>query len=109
MKIDERTQPIPLKAYRSLAGGQTEAGQTRQSPLANAAGDKVNLSNNSRVIQQAVQALKRMPEVRQDLVDEVRAAVEDGTYRVDSEKAAHGMLKEAFENEIIMRKIDVLA
>ncbi len=109
MKIDERTQPIPLNTYRSLAGGQSEANQIHQTSLPGSPGDKVNLSAHSRIVQQAARALKQMPEVRQGLVGKVKTAVESGTYRVDSEKAARGMLKEAFENEIIMRKIDVMA
>ncbi len=109
MKIDERSQPIPLNAYRSVAGRQTEAGQTRRSPLPDAPGDKVDLSAHSRTAQQAARALKQMPEVRSDLVEKVRTEIENGTYRVDSEKTAGSMLKEAFENQIIMRKIDVMA
>ena len=109
MKIDERTQPIPLKAYKSFAGGRSEAGRQERMPRSGDTSDKVDLSIHSRRVQQAAGDLKQMPDVRRELVAKVKSAVEDGTYRIEPQKVARAMLKEGFENQIIMRKIDVMA
>jgi anti-sigma28 factor (negative regulator of flagellin synthesis) len=54
-------------------------------------------------------ALKEMPEIRTDLVNEVQTEVDKGTYTVDGEKTAGHMLDEAFMNAQVMRRIDLKA
>ena len=50
--------------------------------------DKVSLSANARDIQVAKKAVEAAPEVREEVVQDVKKDVEAGTYQVDSEKIA---------------------
>ncbi len=109
MKIDDRSQPIPLNAYKTLANKHKGLNQGFKQAVQNGSRDKVELSQYSRTVQQAAETLKGLPEIRQDLVDQVKAAVDTGNYQVDPEKTAAAILKESFENESVMRRIDLIA
>lgn len=54
--------------------------------------DRVSLSNASRDLQAAEDAVAAVPDVRQDKVDAIKQAVEGGTYEIDPGKIADKML-----------------
>lgn len=59
--------------------------------------DDVMISNIGREIQIAKQAVAAAPDIRTDITDSIKAAVENGTYEVSSEKFAEKLLKAAGE------------
>jgi flagellar biosynthesis anti-sigma factor FlgM len=67
--------------------------------------DKVNLSERGREVQQAFNALKEMPDVRTAKVARIKMDVESGTYRVVGSRIANEMLREAFENNLILQNL----
>ena len=111
MKISGQNTPIQMDAYlkqvRQQQGNvyqqQAKTGQGGQGS------DTVQLSDRAREVQQAATALKDMPDVRQDKVQQVRMDLDQGTYQVSGPKAAQGMLREGLENDLILRKINVRA
>jgi negative regulator of flagellin synthesis FlgM len=62
--------------------------------------DKVSLSNASREMQAAEEAVAATPDVRQDRVDEIKMAVESGNYDMDPAKIADKMVG-AMVNEMV--------
>ena len=56
--------------------------------------DRVVLSERAQEVQLAREALAKLPPVRQEQVDALRRAVQDGVYEVDGEELAEDMLKE---------------
>ncbi|MCX7982218.1 MAG: flagellar biosynthesis anti-sigma factor FlgM [Syntrophales bacterium] len=60
--------------------------------------DKVSISIQSRDINIAREAIKELPEIREDRVAEVKKAVESGTYRVDAEKLAENLALDSLVN-----------
>lgn len=54
--------------------------------------DKVDVSESSRLFAQALEAAMAAPDVRAERVDAVRAAVQNGTYQVDSRLVADRIL-----------------
>lgn len=48
--------------------------------------DKVQLSDKAKEFQVAMNALKEVPDIRKDKVEEIKKQIETGTYRVDSGK-----------------------
>lgn len=54
--------------------------------------DAVQLSAEAQELQQAVSAIKAMPGVREDLVQELTPLVESGQYKVDAAKIAEQMI-----------------
>ncbi len=112
MKIETSNTAIELNAYLKQVTQQKRAEAEQQDAARTGQGtevDKVNLSDRAREVQQAVQALKAMPEVRGEKVQEVKTDVAQGTYKVDGDKAATGILRESFENNAILQKIDIRA
>jgi negative regulator of flagellin synthesis FlgM len=114
MEVSGPNPNLSVDAYIQAAGSRsTEAQQQQQQKNdATAIGyqsDRVELSGQAREAQQAAAALKEMPEIRTDLVEEIKTEVDSGTYTVDSEKTAGHMLDEAFMNAQIMKRIDLQA
>lgn len=54
--------------------------------------DEVVLSSEAQELQQAVSAIKAMPGVREDRVQELTPLVESGQYKVDAAKIADQMI-----------------
>ena len=108
MKIDGTQKPVQMDAYLKQVGDQQQkadsqqvkAGQTTQY-------DKVDLSDRAREIQQASQTLKQMPDVREDKVQQVKMDVEKGTYKVVGSQVATDMLRESFENDLVLQKVNM--
>ena len=61
--------------------------------------DRLALSQQRQMIADAQRAIESVPDVRESLVAEIRSDVENGTYTVDHQKAAEGILKEAMVNQ----------
>lgn len=53
---------------------------------------KVELSARSRELHEAMLAAQAAPDVRPQVVADVRARIDDGTYRIDPERIARGIL-----------------
>jgi negative regulator of flagellin synthesis FlgM len=52
----------------------------------------VELSTRSRELHEALRAAKAAPDVRADVVADVKARIDNGTYNVDATSIAHRML-----------------
>ena len=101
MKINDR-QPIqPADLGKTTALGATRprtdasAAATdapASSGQAGAPAARVELSSRSRELHDALRAANAAPDVREEVVSQVQARLNDGTYRVDPEKIARRML-----------------
>lgn len=112
MEISGPNPNISVNAYQQTAGNRAPDASEGQQTEATSTGyqaDRVQLSGQAKEAQQAMAALKEMPEVRTDLVKDVQTEVDSGTYRVDAEKTAGHMLDEAFMNAQVMKRIDLKA
>lgn len=58
------------------------------------AGDTVALSNQARLLATAMTVAQSAPDVRSDKVRELKAQVQNGTYKPDVKKAAANLLRE---------------
>ena len=109
MKVSGKNPPVHLEAYlNQIRQQQLSMNQQRETAQA-ASSDKVELSERAREVQLAAQALKAMPEIREEKVQQVRLQVEEGTYKVSGSRIATEMLRESFENNTILNKIDTRA
>jgi negative regulator of flagellin synthesis FlgM len=59
-----------------------------------ASGDKVELSALSREMQKINDVLEMTPDVRAERVSELKAAIQEGRYNIDSEAVADKMIRE---------------
>ena len=77
-----RTQPL---ARRTVERAPETVGSER--PAAT-----VELSSRSRELHEALRAANGAPEIREDVVSDVRRRLADGTYRIDDEVVARALL-----------------
>lgn len=55
--------------------------------------DSLSLSGDAKAINEVRDLLKFTPEVRQERIDEIKKAIENGEYKVDGQKVAEKMLQ----------------
>jgi negative regulator of flagellin synthesis FlgM len=108
MKVNSNNPSIELNAYVKQVRQQQKTADAAQpgGQPAQESGDKVNLSSQAREVQKASEMLKSMPDVRTDKVEKVKMEVEKGTYKVVGAQVATDMLKESFENNLILQKVN---
>ena len=104
MKVNGTDLQSVLNVY------QTNQSQAKQQPEARSQAtkeptplqDRLALSQQGQMIADAQRSIASVPDVRESLVAEIRNQVETGSYSVDHQKAAEGMLKEAMVNQAAM-------
>lgn len=105
MKIDGTDLQSVLNVYRS---NQAQAKQTQAEDRSQASTetvvqqDRLDLSQRGQAIADAQRAIAAVPDVRESLVEEIRNEVENGTYNVDQQKVAEGILRESMVNQAAM-------
>ena len=63
-------------------------------------GDEVVLSSEAQGLQQQIAAIKALPDVRQDRVNELTLKIESGQYRIDAAKLADQMIGRALADKL---------
>jgi flagellar biosynthesis anti-sigma factor FlgM len=111
MKVTQNNMPIQMDAYFKQIQQQRQlhADMKPSGPAQAGTTDKVQLSAQAREIQQAAQTSGPTADVRNEKVRQVKMDIDKGTYQVNSSQVATDMLKEAFENNLILRKINTRA
>ncbi len=71
--------------------------------------DKVQLSDQAKEIQQTDFALGQTEDFRNEKIRQVKLDYKNGTYIVNPGKVATDMLREAFENKMVLKSIDTQA
>lgn len=104
MKINGTDPQSALNVYRS---SQVQGKPTESSRIATISGaapqqDRLALSERGRLVADAQRAIASVPDVRTSLVSAIRNDLQNGTYVVDSQKAAEGLLKESMVNQAAM-------
>ena len=84
-------RPTADKASSSEAPKQPGAEQARTQST-NARGENVNLSSQAKNLKQLEQALGEFPEMDDERIEQIRSALENGSFKVDAEKLAQKML-----------------
>ena len=64
-------------------------------------GDEVVLSSEAQGLQQQIAAIKALPDVRMDKVEELTRRVEAGQYQVDAAKLADQMIGRALADKLV--------
>ncbi len=93
MKINGPGGLGPIKAYTSQirkdkAGSKEKAGESQA--------DTLEISKEAMELQSFRSALDNIPEVREDLVTDLKQRIDEGSYQPDSDKIAAGILREKF-------------
>lgn len=96
MEIPEKKPSIlPLRSTPRDDDAKPKSPGETSSVQEAASGDRVKLSQQVRELHAARAAISQMPDIREEKVTAIRAQIEAGTYKVDSEKIAAKMIAEA--------------
>jgi negative regulator of flagellin synthesis FlgM len=107
MKIDSsNNQPLKIRKPESPLTGEAKSldGQLSikgsSSAAAASLGDKVNLSEKSKLIAKASELAALAPDIRSEKVADLTARIAAGTYKISSQEVASSILKKSL-SEII--------
>ena len=98
MKISEIKSQADTTQYIDQAqkSKQPEKNQVSQSPgTTSQQTDRVDLSDQSKEMKKIYTAQQMAPDIRTDKVNEVKKAVEENRYQVDSNTVAEKMIRES--------------
>ena len=93
-----------LNVYQSaqVQGKSKDTAKSKKSEAPTPQQDRVALSDRGRSIADAQRAMASVPDVRESLVSRIRTDLQNGTYVVDNQKAAEGILRESMVNQAAM-------
>lgn len=66
-------------------------------------GEKVSLSDHGKTAQLIQSAIESTPDVREEKVADIKKAIDEGTYEIDSRKVAEGMLREEAVDSMLLK------
>ncbi len=95
MKINEHQSVRNIVNISKNSAAQSSA---QKFPAAQP-GDRVSLSPQARELMKAQQALANLPDCREDKVAELKARIDEGRYRIDSEGIAAKMIREGLSEQ----------
>lgn len=79
---------------QELLAGKNKPGTESTRGPRNTGGASVEISDNARMMQKAMQAAKGAPDTRTDRVAQLKKSILDGSYKVDSGKVADKLVDE---------------
>jgi flagellar biosynthesis anti-sigma factor FlgM len=92
MRIDQLTPIAETTTTERVSGATGQANSTSSTSSSQSPDAGVSLSS-----QDLRAKLDQTPDIRQDRVDALRKAMQDGTYHVSNEDLANSMLNSAFQ------------
>jgi flagellar biosynthesis anti-sigma factor FlgM len=92
MRIDLTPSSMPELNRSSSSSDVSNAGRDLGAGNVTSDADEANLSTGSEAIQQLKSSLDGVPDVRQERVNSLRQAINDGTFQVSPTRIAEGML-----------------
>jgi negative regulator of flagellin synthesis FlgM len=99
MDIPPKLPPLdPNSAVQAVR--PSKMGVQMQPRIAAAQNDRVELSADARTILAAHREIQQISDVDELRVARIKAEIEAGTYRVDSQKTAAGMIAESLLNDL---------
>jgi negative regulator of flagellin synthesis FlgM len=101
MKISPGQINCVLNNYRkqTRADDKVKGSQDFKTGLNKA--DQAQLSEEARLHQVALKALKNMPDVRDDKVAELKKAIDSGSYQVSDKEIAEAILKRSIIDKLV--------
>ena len=102
MKITGKNSSVNLDAYvKNIKDKEGIDASAKQDAQRVSKEDQVSLSPEVRKIQEAKELLRSVPDIREEKVAQIKAQIENGTYRVEDTKLAAKMINESLLNELL--------
>ncbi len=87
------TQKTTADKSSATQSTQPSTAEQAKTQAQGARGENVNLSSQAKNLKQLEQKLGSYPEMDDDRIEQIRSALESGSYKVDAEKLAQKMLE----------------
>ncbi|KPQ01724.1 flagellar biosynthesis anti-sigma factor FlgM [Marinobacter sp. HL-58] len=87
------TQKTTADKSSGTQNTQPSAGEQAKTQAQSARGENVNLSSQAKDLKQLEQKLGNYPEMDDERIEQIRTALENGSYKIDAEKLAQKMLE----------------
>lgn len=100
MKIDSTGNYTPIDSLVQRGGIETDNRRAQGSQGEKQLEERVEISARAREIQRIKTILEEMPEVRMEKVEEIRAMLQKGQYKVDLEALSEKLLEALLRGEI---------
>lgn len=94
MRISGTTDRGDISGAKGLDGSSEVRERRRGRTTAGEPSEKVSISNRARDVAKAKELASSAPDVNDAKVAELKAAIQNGTYKVDSKKVADKMVDE---------------
>ncbi|UCF86182.1 MAG: flagellar biosynthesis anti-sigma factor FlgM [Desulfobacteraceae bacterium] len=102
MKITGKNPYVNLDAQtKNVKDNKKIGAPLRQTSTEVSKGDKVVLSPEAKKIQETKELMGSIPDIREEKVAQIKAQIENGTYRIKEEELAVKMIKESLLNELL--------
>ncbi|WP_058485996.1 flagellar biosynthesis anti-sigma factor FlgM [Defluviitalea phaphyphila] len=62
--------------------------------------DEFNISQQGKDFQTALEALSKVPDIREDKVNDIKRRIKSGTYNISAEEVANKIVERAFDKKI---------
>lgn len=95
MEITDKNNSVNLDAYIKNVEDKRKADNSKQTSKAVFEEDKVVLSPKAKEVRYAKEALKNIPDIRQEEVARVKNEIKEGTYKIEGKKIAAKMIRES--------------
>lgn len=84
-----------INVQQVLKGYNKNVSKTKETAKTGMKSDKIEISQSSKDFQIAMDAFKKLPDVRQDKVDDVKDAIEKGNYKPSADDILKSMMSNA--------------
>lgn len=104
MKVDGKP-PVGIGGYLREVSKAEKPEATRESkngrkPPLSVQGEKVEISQEAFLVRELVEKAKTLPEVREELVERLKAQIQEGTYEPPLKEVASRLLLESLLEEV---------
>jgi negative regulator of flagellin synthesis FlgM len=102
MEINGKDLSMPMDAYvrQTRDGAQNGRGLQQSGQAGEAVRDRVSLSDGVEWVRALAARTASLPQTDEDRVAALRARIDAGNYRIDSEKIADRMLRDSILDEL---------
>lgn len=84
-----------INVQKVLKGYNKNVGKVNKTGKAEMKRDQIEISQSSKDFQIAMDAFKKLPDVRQDKVDDIKSEIDKGTYKPSAEDIIKKMMSNA--------------
>ena len=98
MKIVDNNPSVKLETYvKNVENRRKDNNATQANPVG-VKGDKVVLSSLAKEIRDIKKLVDSIPDIREKKIEEIKEKIENGSYKIDSNKVAFKLIKESLLN-----------